>query len=79
MIHVLYYLGGLVAIAAMTVLMNIGWTQFGGWGLVALACSYAVIGLYLMCLLCLVGLDVGLISSIWPRFYLRTVYFFPLY
>ncbi|MCX7115954.1 MAG: DUF2157 domain-containing protein [Gammaproteobacteria bacterium] len=47
MIHVLYYLGGLVAIAAMTVFMNLAWTSFGGWGLVALSLSYAVVGLYL--------------------------------
>ena len=31
--HVLYYLGGLIAIGAMTLFMNLGWEQFGGGGL----------------------------------------------
>ena len=30
--HVLYYFGGLIAIGAMTLFMNLGWESFGGWG-----------------------------------------------
>jgi hypothetical protein len=43
--HVLYYLGGLVAIGAMTLFMNLGWERFGGWGLVYISIGYALIGL----------------------------------
>lgn len=31
--HVLYYMGGLIAIGAMTLFMNLGWGNFGGWGI----------------------------------------------
>ena len=47
MTHVLYYLGGLVAIAAMSLFMNKGWEHFGGWGIVVLSLTYAVAALYL--------------------------------
>ncbi|MFC0446281.1 DUF2157 domain-containing protein [Pseudidiomarina halophila] len=43
--HILYYLGGLIAIGAMTVFMNLGWESFGGPGIVAISIVYAVIGL----------------------------------
>lgn len=43
--HTLYYLGGLIAIGAMSLLMNLGWEHFGGWGLFLLACLYAAIGI----------------------------------
>lgn len=43
--HVLYYLGGLIAIAAMTLFMNLGWETFGGAGIVLLSGIYAVIGI----------------------------------
>jgi hypothetical protein len=43
----LYYLGGCIAIAAMTLFMNLGWERFGGEGLSAIALSYAVIALAL--------------------------------
>lgn len=43
--HVLYYLGGLIAIGAMTLFMNLGWESFGGAGIVAIAALYAAIGL----------------------------------
>lgn len=43
--HVLYYLGGLIAIGAMTLFMNLGWESFGGAGIVAIAALYAVVGL----------------------------------
>jgi uncharacterized membrane protein YjjP (DUF1212 family) len=47
MTNVLYYLGGLIAIGAMTLFMNLGWEAFGGWGIFFLSLLYATIGLYL--------------------------------
>jgi hypothetical protein len=38
--HVLYYLGGLIAIGAMTLFMTLGWERFGGAGLLAIALAY---------------------------------------
>lgn len=38
--HILYYLGGLVAIGAMTLFMTLGWERLGGGGLFAIACAY---------------------------------------
>jgi hypothetical protein len=38
--QVLYYLGGLVAIAAMTVFMTLGWSSWGPWGVTAIAGVY---------------------------------------
>jgi hypothetical protein len=43
--HVLYYLGGLIAIGAMTLLMNLGWESFGGLGILSISMLYAAIGL----------------------------------
>ena len=45
--HLLYYLGGLIAIGAMTLFMNLGWERFGGWGLCGIALAYAAAGLWL--------------------------------
>lgn len=45
--HVLYYFGGLVAIGAMTLFMNLGWEQFGGWGIFFISLAYAGVGLKL--------------------------------
>lgn len=45
--NVLYYLGGLIAIGAMTLFMNLGWESFGGWGILSLALAYAGVGLKL--------------------------------
>jgi len=45
--HILYYLGGLIAIGAMTLFMNLGWERFGGWGLCAIALAYGAAGLWL--------------------------------
>jgi len=42
--HVLYYLGGLIAIGAMTLFMNLGWESFGGWGIVVISLIYAALG-----------------------------------
>jgi hypothetical protein len=38
--HTLYYLGGLLAIGAMTLFMTLGWENFGGWGLLGIALVY---------------------------------------
>lgn len=45
--NVLYYMGGLVAIGAMTLFMNLGWEKFGGWGILYISLAYAGIGLLL--------------------------------
>ena len=45
--HVLYYLGGLIAIGAMTLFMNLGWESFGGWGILTISLIYAAIGMTL--------------------------------
>lgn len=45
--HILYYLGGLIAIGAMTLFMTLGWERFGGWGLFFIALFYAGTGLWL--------------------------------
>ncbi|MBF0162149.1 MAG: DUF2157 domain-containing protein [Magnetococcales bacterium] len=35
--HILYYLGGMLAIGALSLFMTLGWELFGGWGLCAIA------------------------------------------
>ncbi|CDZ76941.1 hypothetical protein BN59_01220 [Legionella massiliensis] len=45
--NVLYYLGGLIAICAMTLFMTLGWETFGGWGIFFISLIYAFAGLYL--------------------------------
>jgi len=45
--NVLYYFGSSIAIGAMTLFMNLGWEQFGGWGIMFIAILYAGIGLLL--------------------------------
>jgi len=40
--NTLYYLGGMVAIGAMTLFMSLGWQSFGAWGLLALSLGYLV-------------------------------------
>ena len=40
--HILYYLGGMIAIGAMTLFMNLGWERFGPWALFGIAVAYAV-------------------------------------
>ncbi len=44
---VLYYMGGLLAIGAMTLFMNLGWEKFGGWGILFISLAYAAAGLYM--------------------------------
>ena len=43
--HVLYYLGGLIAIGAMTLFMNLGWESFGGAGIFFISLLYAGVGI----------------------------------
>ena len=45
--HILYYLGGLIAIGAMSLFMTLGWERFGGWGLFFIALAYSGAGLWL--------------------------------
>ena len=45
--HVLYYLGGLIAIGAMTLFMTLGWERFGGVGLLVISTCYALVALTL--------------------------------
>ena len=45
--HVLYYLGGLIAIGAMTLFMNLGWESFGGWGILVISLVYSALGITL--------------------------------
>ena len=45
--NILYYFGGLVAIGAMTLFMNLGWEEFGGWGILSISVGYALAGLFL--------------------------------
>lgn len=46
--HILYYLGGLIAIGAMSLFMTLGWENFGGWGIFAIALGYGGVGLGLL-------------------------------
>jgi hypothetical protein len=43
--HILYYLGGLIAIGAMSLFMTLGWEQFRGAGLLFIASAYVVAAL----------------------------------
>lgn len=44
-VHILYYLGGCIAIGAMTLFMNLGWETFGGQGIAFIALAYTLISL----------------------------------
>lgn len=46
--HVLYYLGGLIAIAAMTLFMSLSWETFGGTGILIICMVYALIATFVM-------------------------------
>lgn len=41
--HILYYLGAMIALGAMTLFMNLGWERFGGQGLMGIAFCYLVV------------------------------------
>ncbi len=45
--HILYYLGGFIAIGAMTLFMGLAWESFAGWGIFFISLAYAGIGLKL--------------------------------
>ncbi len=46
-VHVLYYLGGMIAIGAMSLFMTLGWNALGGWGGCVTAILYGVLALLL--------------------------------
>ncbi len=46
--HILYYLGGMLAIGAMTIFMTLGWERYGGIGLISIGCCYALLGVALV-------------------------------
>src|SRR6476619_2268508 len=46
-VHVLYYLGGMIAIGAMSLFMTLGWNALGGWGGCLTAILYGVLALLL--------------------------------
>src|SRR5207247_6185947 len=46
-VHVLYYLGGMIAIGAMSIFMTLGWNALCGWGGVVTPLIYAVLALAL--------------------------------
>lgn len=45
--HILYYLGGMTAIGAMTLFMTLGWERFGGMGLLLISAAYCALALML--------------------------------
>lgn len=45
--HVLYYLGGMIAIGAMSLFMTLGWSAFGAPGILIISLIYAGIGVSL--------------------------------
>lgn len=45
--HILYYLGGLIAITAMSLFMTLGWETFGGWGIFSISLIYMLLTLVL--------------------------------
>jgi hypothetical protein len=46
-VHVLYYLGGMIAIGAMSLFMTLGWNSLGGWGGFVTAILYGMLALLL--------------------------------
>jgi len=47
LVHVLYYLGGMIAIGAMSLFMTLGWNALGGWGGFFISVCYGVLALAL--------------------------------
>ncbi len=43
--HLLYYLGGLIAIGAMTLFMTLGWDEFGGAGILTISLVYMALSI----------------------------------
>src|SRR5687767_12036851 len=46
-VHVLYYLGGMIAIGAMSLFMTLAWSRLGGWG------GFLTAGFYILLFLAL--------------------------
>ena len=44
--HILYYLGGMVAVGALTLFMTLGWERFGGPGLLAISIAYCTVAVF---------------------------------
>jgi len=74
--HIFYYLGGLTAIGAMTLFMNLGWEEFGGWGVLAFWCGLTLQHsdselakfLYLLTDLGLIGIGAVLVRRVFVVF-----------
>jgi hypothetical protein len=47
MSNLLYYLGGLIAIAAMTLFITLGWEMLGGWGIMIIGAFYMLLAVSL--------------------------------
>jgi len=47
LVYVLYYLGGMIAIGAMSLFMTLGWNALGGWGGFFISACYGVLALAL--------------------------------
>lgn len=47
LVQVLYYLGGMIAIGAMSLFMTVGWNTLGAWGGFLISISYALLALAL--------------------------------
>jgi hypothetical protein len=43
--HILYYLGGLIAIGAMTLFMTLGWEHYGGWWIFNVSVVYGIVAI----------------------------------
>jgi hypothetical protein len=63
--HILYYLGGLIAISAMTLFVTLGWERLGGAGILAIALAYAATGVALVEVLQRRGLSIpaGIVAA----------------
>jgi hypothetical protein len=64
--NVLYYLGAMLAIGAMSLFMTMGWQAFGGWGMFTIASLYAAAALWSSRLLLRRGLHTpaGILAAI---------------
>jgi len=64
--HILYYLGGLIAIGAMTLFMTLGWSRFGGGGLLIISTCYVALAIGLTEILLQRGLALpaGLLAAL---------------
>jgi hypothetical protein len=65
-VHVLYYLGGMIAIGAMSLFMTLGWNLAGGWGGFVIAVCYGAIFLALTHRLIGKGLEIpaGILATL---------------